>query len=209
MKSLLFVLPALVSPACFGAMIGGPTLNPNNGHTYYALSADTWTNSETQAQALGGHLATIRSQSENDFVFNTFGNLGGQPRDMWIGLYDPTGIVSYDGAGRGSSHDNNFVWVSGEPVSFKNWGGQDSLGDPAEPNNWFQGTEYWGMMFGPGQRSSFWNDARVAGDGSTSNDRLIGIVELVPEPSTVVLLLVGAISALLHKKRKLLLDNTR
>ncbi len=45
-----------------------PIINPENGHTYLLLSQGNWTDSEAEAVALGGHLATIRNQAEEDFV---------------------------------------------------------------------------------------------------------------------------------------------
>ena len=54
------------------AVIGGPTVDPANGHLYYLLSADTWSASEAEAQALGGNLATVNNAAENAWIFNTF-----------------------------------------------------------------------------------------------------------------------------------------
>jgi hypothetical protein len=40
-----------------------------NGHTYYLLETSNWMDAESQAIALGGHLATVSSKSENDWIF--------------------------------------------------------------------------------------------------------------------------------------------
>src|SRR5208283_819999 len=61
-------------------------INPNNGHTYLLLSQGNWTDSEAEAVALGGHLATIRNQAEEDFVSDFFTFYGGQRHGLWIGL---------------------------------------------------------------------------------------------------------------------------
>jgi hypothetical protein len=175
--------------ACAGALLGltsagsaavlfGPVVDPANGHTYYALTPNSWTASEAEAVSMGGHLATIRNEAENEFVFSTFFNVGVPHDNIWIGLYDP------NPAGPGT-HASQFVWSSGEPVTFTRWGA-------GEPNN--SGDEYWTVM----QRSAFnvllprdWNDGRNDGEGVTT----YGIVEVVPEPTatlgSVVTLTVG------------------
>ena len=85
-----------------------------NGH-YYALSTvkGTWPEVEAQAVSEGGHLVTIRSPEENQFLVDTF--LVGQvfcetlpTSGPWIGLNDADG-------------DRVFTWASGEPVTFTNW----------------------------------------------------------------------------------------
>jgi len=39
--------------------------------------------------SLGGHLVTIDDQTEQEFVWNTFGNFGAAARGgLWIGLSD-------------------------------------------------------------------------------------------------------------------------
>src|ERR1035438_493852 len=69
---------------------GGPTVldsavSPINGHVYYLLANNDWANAERAAVALGGHLATIRSAAENQWVWNRWGT----NRTLWIGLHDP------------------------------------------------------------------------------------------------------------------------
>jgi hypothetical protein len=128
------------------SILAGPILNTNNGHFYYLLETNTWTNSQIIAQKLGGNLATIRSAGENNWISNTFANFGGVPRSLWIGLYDP----SQDTNG---GHAGNFVWVDGEPVTYLNWGG-------GQPDN-CSGTEYYvhifSSVYGPGNYGG-WND---------------------------------------------------
>ncbi len=64
---------------------------------------------------LGGHLVTINDSTENTWVLNTFGSVGGVNRLLWIGLND-------------ASTENTVVWVSGDGASYRNW-------VPGEPNN--------------------------------------------------------------------------
>ena len=65
------------------SVVAGPVVNPANQHTYYLLTADTWTNSQAFAQTLGGNLATIDDAAENTWVFQQFGT----GRDLWIGVW--------------------------------------------------------------------------------------------------------------------------
>ncbi|WP_414521362.1 SGNH/GDSL hydrolase family protein [Umezakia ovalisporum] len=89
-----------------------------NGKVYHLLDHAFWQDSENQAVRLGGHLATINSQDENDFLVKTFGDiaLAKAPEQakvaLWIGLND----VEQEGS---------FVWSSGEPVAYTNWGGNE------------------------------------------------------------------------------------
>jgi hypothetical protein len=85
-------------------ILGGPVLNPANGHVYCILQPNTWTGSEAQAVALGGHLATSRSAAENQWVLNTFGAWTGTNL-LWIGLND-------------IGSNGTFYWVSGETASY-------------------------------------------------------------------------------------------
>ena len=72
---LISCVVALAVPATARAsVLTGPFSYPGNGHTYYLLSQDTWTASETQAEVMGGHLATINDAAEQSWVFATFGN---------------------------------------------------------------------------------------------------------------------------------------
>src|ERR1019366_2450080 len=88
-KYFLAVVCAVCSLAP-AAVFGDPAvldtaINPANGHTYYLLASSDWTNAENTAVSLGGHLATIRSLAENNWVWNRWGT----NRNLWIGLHDP------------------------------------------------------------------------------------------------------------------------
>ncbi len=179
--SIASTLLAIILPLCADAgVLTGPVLNVGNGHEYYLLAANTWTGSELEAISLGGHLATVRNQTENDWLLTTFGsvalNAGG---GLWIGFYDP---VQNDGSG--VQHAANFIWSSGEPITYTNWG-------QGEPNNSpYHGGERYGMILAttyevllPGD----WNDQNNTSSGSID----YGIVEVVPEPSTWAMLTAG------------------
>ena len=112
-------LVVFVSSTLQAGVISGPVVDPANHHSYYLLSADTWTQSEAEAKTLGGDLATIRNAAENTWVFDKFS--GGQ-RNLWIGLND-------------GGFTGSFSWASSEPFAYSNWdvaAGQPNLG----PERW-------------------------------------------------------------------------
>jgi hypothetical protein len=132
--------------------LAGPIHNDANGHDYYLLPASSWTNAEADAVSLGGHLATIRNEDENIFVYNEVMRFDGpNTRRGWIGLND---------FGR---TDGDYVWTSGEPVTYTNWGS----GEPNHAN----GTEHYAQI--PYWQIN-WNDnSDLPGD-----DPCYGIVEI-------------------------------
>ncbi len=128
------------------AVLAGPIVNPANGHSYYLLTANTWTASEAEAVVLGGHLVTINDQAENHWVYNHFINFGGVQRGLWIGLTD-------------QAAEGTWRWSSGQPVNFTSW----ITGEPN--NNTKYGPQNWAMMWPPaveGLASPYaaekWND---------------------------------------------------
>ncbi len=64
----------------------GPFLNPATGHYYYMLGSTNWTTSELWATQLGGHLVTLETANEDNWVYDTFAQYGGVNRNLWIGL---------------------------------------------------------------------------------------------------------------------------
>src|SRR5260221_1172960 len=87
------------------SVLYGPVTNCANGHIYYLLAEDTWENSQCAALRLGGNLATINDQAEQDWVFSTFASSN---RSLWIGLRQ-VGTIG---------NARNFQWVNGEPLAY-------------------------------------------------------------------------------------------
>lgn len=104
--------------------------SPVNGHWYLATSPLDWHSAEAFAVASGGHLATVRSQAENDWILATYYQPGSS---LWIGYTD-------------EALEGTFVWSSGEPTVYTNW-------HPGEPNN--QGGEDYTAL---DTTSGTWND---------------------------------------------------
>jgi hypothetical protein len=152
--------------------IAGPVTNTVNGHTYFLLGQSTWVEAEMAAVSMGGHLATVRNTNEQVFVFNTFGNWDAQPRNLCIGLYDPDMLVNVANV---PDRRQEFVWTSGEPVTYTNW-------EANEPNNWRTLGEFWVHMIEPrwivgaGMWNDVWNtDENNIGFGPAP---LHGVVEI-------------------------------
>lgn len=79
------------------------------GH-YYGLTqtALSWTDAEAEANSAGGHLVSINSQAEQDFIVATFLNaLQDDATPFWIGLTDQV-------------EEGDFVWSSGEALTYTN-----------------------------------------------------------------------------------------
>jgi len=168
------------------SILSGPVINPSNGHNYYLLTSDFWEPSEATATSLGGHLVTINDQLENDWVWDTFSLFGGTSRTLWTGYHR---LV-----------DNGpFVWVSGETPGFENW-------QAGEPNN-FRGNENYAAFVPPGQdpTSKKWFDMFPETTYFFDNSPIHGVVEVVPEPSTVALCLSAIVAATYVVRRKLAL----
>lgn len=108
--------------------------NPANGHYYTLLSPNTWQQHESLAVVLGGHLATVRSKPEHDWIWSTFGSNG--TRNLNIGLSD-------------SAKEGSWVWTSGETSTYRPW-------CKGEPSN--RQSEDWVHMKATGGCSGGWND---------------------------------------------------
>lgn len=177
------VLLVVSSNSAFAAsQIQGPV--SYEGHNYILLSADTWTASEAAAVTLGGHLVTINSAAENDFVFNTFTTNGTLNRNLWIGLND----LAVEGA---------YVWASGESLTFTNWlsGEPNNLfdfegGNPGRDEDVVQILSH--PLF-PDLPMAKWND--FADNGNFRGILSYGVVEVtvtpIPEPEIYAMMSLG------------------
>ena len=151
-------------------VLQGPILNPANGHWYYLLSPMSWTDSEAVALELGGHLATINDAAENEWVAGTmFPFTADGIAELWLGLND-------------AETEGTFLWASGEPVTYTNWGGD-------APNNVFLpgfGDEDYVEMGWPTGRTLLWNDMHDNGLPAYGTSIFYGVVEADHLPSSDV-----------------------
>ena len=166
---IIAVLVCIATAEAKSQVLTGPITNPANGHSYYLLDATNWWGAEAEAVALGGHLVTINDAAGNAWVFDPFGNFGGVPRGLLIGLPD-------------EGHEGVWTWTSGEPVAYLGWA-------PGEPNNGDGVFAYQNVvkMCSPADPfpSGSWNDISGTDAGQ---DQLFGVVEVVPKPSSDVLI---------------------
>ncbi|MBI1928921.1 hypothetical protein HYR99_32330 [Candidatus Poribacteria bacterium] len=119
--SRLFVLCGLSLFLTGVTVHAEPVQWPGNGHWYDAIDfPSTWVDAFKDARIrsyldLPGHLATLTSQEENDFVAQTFQVLN----SYWLGGFQRR---------RATEVDRGWRWITREPWSFTNWSG-------AEPND--------------------------------------------------------------------------
>jgi hypothetical protein len=179
-----------------------PFYNPANGHYYQPISTfrlKTFDEALTKASGMAhlgvpGHLATITSQAEQDFLNEKFASLGYKYLDRyWIGASDA--VVEGEWRWVAGPESGQLFWLgdeTGTAFGFQDWG-RYLVED--EPNNW-DGThdvngEDFAYVFFRGRdaqqqlRRPYWNDI-ANGD---SNFPLYALVEFspVPEPSTASL----------------------
>ena len=90
-----------------------------NGHWYEAVYVPTyitWTAADAAARSAGGYLATITSESENEFAYSLitddkFWHFKGNNNGPWIGGYQDRNAPGYSEPGGG------WRWVTDEPFA--------------------------------------------------------------------------------------------
>jgi hypothetical protein len=115
-------------------IIGGPVVNPMNGHRYSITSPSTMPMIQSFLSLQSASLAAIKDGAENDWIRRAVvaQDPSGNPA-MYIGLND----IASEGA---------FVWSTGEPLTYLNWGLN-------EPDNFLN--EDAAQMYAP---NGTWND---------------------------------------------------
>jgi hypothetical protein len=194
MKLISSLVGLLVAPALvFSQEV---TRGSFNNHTYIvelAPSGITWTAAEASAVGMGGHLASITSSAEEQFVYSLAssspllwpregGNPNGPGIGPWLGGYKTmTGWGWSDGSIFGYSN-----WAAGEP---NNYGGNE---------NHIMFLSYVGQP-----TSDAWNDYPddVTGDGIHLGPNPHGyVIEMVPETSPTSLLLLGLAAFVISRR---------
>lgn len=160
-----------------------PGIRPTSygGHTYVIVNpsgngvytCDGWLDSRSAAIALGGNLITINDAAEQAFAQSlvSFNVPAHRGADAWIGLND-------------YSTEGTFVWADGTPVGYTNW-------SSGEPNDWYFGN--------PGEDAVHLDGAGGWNDHNTIP--AVGIVEIVPEPTTTTFVLLAALGLLARRRR--------
>ncbi len=115
-----------------------PILNPENGHYYdfIEMPGISWNNANNivgilpQYNGLTGHLVTITSESEQEFISDMLP----EHERPWIGLTD-------------KDSEGSFKWITGEPLDYTYW-------NTNQPDNYNNNEDYV-HLFGS---ESKWND---------------------------------------------------
>jgi hypothetical protein len=168
---------ASATPIQWTAGAGG-----NNHYYELFLSTETWTSANASANSktyigFQGHLATLTSMEENDFVksLNPDNNA-----EYWIG--GKQGINNSDPAA-------GWHWVTNEPWNYTNW---DTGG--SEPNDWKNTDEIYLVLRPSGLWNDTVNDAWPGQGGPCLNGYIVEYeAPAVPEPATMILLGIGLI----------------
>ena len=89
-------------------------VNPSNGHAYKKIYCSNIMDAMTQATAENAYLVSINDEAERDWLQGIF-----ERERFWIGLNDV-------------AEEGQWVWHSGEPVTYTNWGEHKRDGDNTE-----------------------------------------------------------------------------
>jgi hypothetical protein len=128
----------------------------NTIHRYKRIDTwMTWNDAKIYAESLGGYLATVTSQAENDFLWNTLVQDG--PALSMLGGFQPPDTPE---------PDTGWQWVTGEEWNYTNWG-------PTQPDDAWGGQDY----------LTFWYD-NTWDDDFINFKPYPSIVE-VPEPAVI------------------------
>jgi len=185
--SLLGLLLTTMSMTAQGAgvILGQTTWTAGNGHDYAIVDfpQESWNSASLDITTTlpGYHLATITSESEQDFIYQYFVSITGGRSDWWLGGFQPIEPEIDPAVG--------WEWVTGESWGYTNW-------SSGEPNN-ANGIEDHLAMEGWGA----WNDCCTT-VGSVVFGGYIAERTVVPIPSALWLFSSGLIGLLSISRRK-------
>ncbi len=90
-------------------------VNPANGHAYKWVECEDQADAQAKADDEGAHLVTITSEAEQIWIETVFGT-----GPHWIGLTDVL-------------KEGEWIWETGEPVTYTNWGEEEEENVLDEP----------------------------------------------------------------------------
>ena len=144
LSTLLFAGAANAEMAEWESASGG------NGHTYEVFGVPegvsiTWQEACYAAETVGGHLATVTSEEENDFIFSLLAD------EYWYGGCSGPYLCFGPWIG-GLQAGDDWRWVTGEEFAFTAW-------EDGEPNDLGGDEDFIRYFTLRGEPSSRWNDA--------------------------------------------------
>jgi hypothetical protein len=178
---------ATAAPTVWDVSSGG------NGHSYEVIAAPagiSWDNARSAALAAGGDLASITSAAENSFVFALTDS-----NAYWY-LYDGHIAIGPWLGGRqvgGPEPAGGWTWSNGDAFAYTNWA-------PGQPDN-TSGEDrlHFHVIDGtPTGRGPTWND--LQNNGGVLPHAYV--VEFIPEPSGVMIVLGAAAVMGLARRRR-------
>jgi len=169
-------------------------ISPINGHSYTLVDSPSWTDAESQATALGGHLATIRSNAENDWVYQfALANKASCYR-LWIGANKPTDAS-------GSAPNYGWTWSSEETMTYTNW---VTWFDPSGCENQaaYMFVRYWDVTDEEVTRWGPENFGGIPGNPVYTTGIVEVTTDTIPEPATALAFGAGLVGLLLLRRRR-------
>jgi len=123
-----------------GFPIPSDQISSFQGKKYVFISQNNqWRDANSVAQEMGGHLLTISSQDEQEFIFKFLKSQKTERPISWLGISD----VLKEGQWR---------WVTGEEVVYTNWG-------KGNPDNW-GGIQHYAWIGLPSYPEGQWDDCQ-------------------------------------------------
>jgi hypothetical protein len=186
-RSLVLVVGLLVAGSASAAIFWDSAEGGNNHYYQLVVNSADWNTANANAQesvydSMSGHLATITSAEENDWVYdNVVGDYmstnKNEENSIWLGATD-------------EDTEGTWAWVTGEAWEYTNWDA------PTEPNG-ATGENYLAFNWNILEK---WNDA----DGTRAFAYIVEYETApVPEPATMLLMgagLAGLLVGALGKK---------
>lgn len=187
----LLALITLAAPLR-SAPVQWPTSQGGNGHYYdWVPGTLSWTDAKNAAASstfggVHGYLATITTQSENDFFASQFSQTSGQTLIGWLGGFQDRTAPDY------SEPAGGWRWVTGEPWSYTSWWTAKGLPDDFGGHQDFLRTQ-------PVGSTVYWDDIQEnPGSGGVAGY----FVEYpVPEPAALGVLILGGLVFLTRVRR--------